>query len=76
MAYNTTASLDKLTCMDYVDFGKCQDRHGRFSWSQIDSNYSDVKLNVFEKDDNKEFRVVQSLTMGQADFNQFMRMRN
>ena len=30
MAYNTTALLDKLTCTDYVDFGKCQDRFGRF----------------------------------------------
>ena len=28
MAYNTTASLDKLTCNVYVDFGKCQDRFG------------------------------------------------
>ena len=31
MTYNTTASLDKLTCTDYVDFGKCQDRFGQFS---------------------------------------------
>ena len=23
IAYNTTASLDKLTCTDYKDFGKC-----------------------------------------------------
>ena len=23
MAYNTTASMDKLTCTDYVDFDKC-----------------------------------------------------
>ena len=30
MAYNTTASLDKLNCTDYVDFGKCQDRFGQF----------------------------------------------
>ena len=30
MDYETTASLDKLTCTDYVDFGKCQDRFGRF----------------------------------------------
>ena len=76
MAYNTTASLDKLTCTDYVDFGKCQDRLGRFSWSKNDSNYLDVKLNVFRKDDEKEFRLVQNLTMGEADFNQFMRLRN
>ena len=76
MAYNTTASLDKLTCTDYVDFGKCQDRFGRFSWSKNDSNYFDVKLKVFRKDDKKEFRLVQKLTMGEADFNQFMRLRN
>ena len=25
MAYNTTASLDKLSCTDYVDLDKCQD---------------------------------------------------
>ena len=69
MAYNTTASLDKLTCTDYVDFGKCQDRFGLFSWSKNDSNYLDVKLKVFRKDDKKEFRLVQNLTMGEADFN-------
>ena len=44
MSYNTTSSLDKLTCIDYVDFGECQDRFGRFSWSKNDSNYLDVKL--------------------------------
>ena len=76
MAYNTTASLDKLTFTDYVDFGKCQDRFGRFSWSKNHSNYLDVKFKVFRKDDKKEFRLVQNLTMGEADFNQFMRLRN
>ena len=76
MAYNTTASLDKLTCTNYVDFGKCQDKFGRFSWSKNDSNYLDVKLKLFRKDDKKEFRLVQNLTMGKADFNQFMRLRN
>ena len=58
MAYNTTVSLDKLTCTDYVNFGKFQDRFGQFSWSQNDSDYLDVKLKVFKKDDNKEFRLV------------------
>ena len=38
MAYNTTASLDKLACTDYVDFGRSQDRFGRFSWTKIDFN--------------------------------------
>ena len=68
--------MDKLNCTDYVDFGKCQDRFGRFSWSKNDSNYLDVKLKVLRKDDKKEFRRVQNLTMGEADFNQFMRLRN
>ena len=68
--------MEKLTCTDNVDFGKCQDIFGRFFWSKNDSNYLDVKLKVFNKDDNKEFRLVQNLTMGEADFNQFMRLRN
>ena len=69
MAYNTTAFLDKLTCTDYVDFGKCQDRFGQFSWSKIDSHFLDVKLKMFNKNDNREFRPVQNLTMGEADSN-------
>ena len=59
-----------------MDFGKGQDRFGRFSWSKNDSNYLDVKLKVSRKDDKKEFRRVQNLTTGEADFNQFMRLRN
>ena len=51
MAYNITDTLDKLTCTDYVDFGKCQDIFGQFSWTKIDSNYLDVKLKVFKRED-------------------------
>ena len=58
-----------------MDFGKCQDRFRQFLWSKNDSNYLDVKLKVFRKDDKKEFRLVQNLTMGEADFKQFMRLR-
>ena len=76
MAYNTTVSLDKLTWTDYVDSGKCQDRFEQFSWSKNECNHSDAKLKVFRKDDKKEFRLVQNLTMGEADFNQFMQLRN
>ena len=76
MPYNTTASLDKLTCTDYVDFDKCQDRFGHFFWSRSDSNYLDVEHKVFRKDDKKEFQLVQNLAMGEADFNQFMKLRN
>ena len=45
-------------------------------WSKNNSNYLDVKLKVFKNDDKKKFRLVQNLTMGEADFNQFTRLRN
>ena len=76
MTHNTTDSRDKLTFTDHLEFGKCQDRFGHFFLSKNDSNYLDVKLKVFKKDDNKEFRLVQNLTMGEADFKQFLRLRN
>ena len=77
MTYNTTETLDKLTCTDYVDFGKCQDRFGRISWSKNDSNYLEIKLKVVKREDkNAEFRLRQNLSMGEADFNQFIRQRS
>ena len=76
MAYNTTATLDKLAYTDYVDFGKCQDRFGRISWSKNSFDYLDMKLKVFKRDENKQFRLAQNLTMGEADFIQFFRLRN
>ena len=57
-------------------FDKGQDRFGHFSWSKNDSNYLDVKLNVFKKDDNKQFQLVQILTRGEVDFIRFMQLRN
>ena len=70
MAYNATASLDKLTCTDYVDFGKSSDRFGRFSWTKNDSNYLDIKLKVIKREDKiAEFRQRQSFSMGEDDFN-------
>ena len=71
MAYNTTATLGRLSCTDYVDFGKCQKRFGRICWTKIDS--MDIKLKVFKREDkNAEFRLRQNFAMGEADFNQFI----
>ena len=64
MAYNTTATLDVLACSDYVDFGNCQDRFGRISWSKKSFDYLDVKLKVFKRDKHKQFRLA---PMGEAD---------
>ena len=33
-------------------------------------------MQLLKKDDNKGFRLAQNLTLGEADFNQFMRLRN
>ena len=76
MAYNTTASLDKLTCTDYLGFGKCQDRFVQFSWSKKDFNYLDGKLKKLNSDDNRDFRLVQNPTMGEADFNHSIQLRS
>ena len=38
MAFKTTASLDKLTCPEYVDFLKCQEIRSIFlveKWFQL-----------------------------------------
>ena len=76
MASETTATLDTLACFDYVDFGKGQDRFGRTFWSKNSFDYLDVKLKVLKRNENKQFRLAQNLTMGEADFNQFLRLKN
>ena len=74
MAYNTSETLDKLACTNYVDFGQSQDRFGRHSWSRNDSNYWHIKLKVFKREDkNAEFRLRQNLSRVEVDFNQFIR---
>ena len=70
-------TLDKLACNDYVDFGKCQERFGRFSWTKNDSKYLDIQLKVFKREGkNAKVRLRQNFTMGEADFSQFIRQRN
>ena len=74
MASTTSASLDKLTCTNYVDFGKCHDKFGRFLWYKKDSNYLDIKVKVFNRAENRGFCLGQNLTMGEADFERFIRL--
>ena len=69
--------MGNLACTDYLDFGKCQDRFGQFSWTLKDSNNSDFQLIVFKREDKKaEFRLKQNFTMGKTYFNQSIRQRN
>ena len=77
MAYNTTATLDKQSCTDSVDFGKCRKRFGQTFGAKNDSNYLDIKLKAFKREDkNGEFRLRQNVSMGEAEFKQFIRQRN
>ena len=60
-----------------MDFGQNQDRFGQLSRTRNDSNYLDIKLKVFKRENKKaEFRLRQSFNMGEGDFNQFIRQRN
>ena len=70
------SNLGQLACTDYVNFSECQDRLGWISWSKGSFDYLDVKLKVFKKDENNEFRLAQNFTMWEADFNQFIRLKN
>ena len=76
MAYKTTVPLDKLARTDYVVFGRCQDRLGRTFSSKNSFYYLDVKLEVFKKVEDKEFRLTQNLTKREADFIRFIRLRD
>ena len=67
MAYNTTASLDKLTCTDYVDFGKSSNKFGRFSWTKYvvaadnflrERNLSPVLQSTLSKDMEEQLKLV------------------
>ena len=48
----------------------------KFSWSKNSLDYLDMKLKVFKKDEKREFRLAQNLTMGETEFNHFIRLRN
>ena len=76
MAYNTTDPLEKLTYGSFVGLQKCNDKFGKFSWFKTDSHYLEVNLKLFKKDDNRHFRLVQNLTVGEADFSPLMQLRN
>ena len=59
-----------------MDIGKHQDRFGQIYWSKNSFDYLGVKLKVFRRDENKQLRLAENLTMGEAEFNQFIRLRN
>ena len=50
--------------------------YAKTDFSNKDFNYLEVKQNFFKNDDNKDFRLVEKLTKGEADLNQFMQLRS
>ena len=63
MAGKNTASFNRLTCTDYVDFGKSQNRFGQFFWSRRHFNYLNANLKVVNLDYNTYFNLIQSKAM-------------
>ena len=47
-----------------------------FFWSKNDSKYLDFQRKVLKIDKNRGLRLVRILARGEADFNQFMQVRN
>ena len=76
MADITAASLDKLSCTKFSDFGKRQNHLHRSSWSNLDSNFLDIMLKVFKKDDNTGFQLAEKHPRLKTYFDHFLGLRN
>ena len=74
MAHNTTATQDKLTFTEYVDFGKCQNRFGDFLGPKMTPT-TWILNSKFSRRRQKRLSPDPNLRMGEADFNKFMRLR-
>ena len=68
MADNVTASMEKLSCTDYVDLVKSEARFGQFSVSKDDSEKLDVLLKLLKINGNLDFRLIQDITMRWSEF--------
>ena len=71
----STVSLDKLTCTDYVDFGKLKTYRDNFFGPKLIPTTRMINLK-FSRETTTNFHLVQNLTMGEADLNQFLRLKN
>ena len=76
LTYNTTAPSDKKICTEYVDSRKRENGFGQVFWSENDTNYLGFELELFKTDNNRDFRLVQNLKLGEAKSTQPIRLRN
>ena len=69
-------NLGKTSLHRLCGLWQVSDRFGRFSGTKNDSNYLDIEPKLLKREDkNAEFQLRQNLSMGEADFNQFIRQR-
>ena len=76
MVYSTNCFLDNLTCTNFVDFWKVQDTFTCFCSSKNDSNYLNINMNVFKRDNKRDPRLLHNLSMWEADFNKLTQLKN
>ena len=71
MSWSNTAFWDKLDCTDYKDLENI-----KTDLVQKRIQKLGLKLKVFKKNDNKDFRLIQNPTTGETVCNNFMNLRN
>ena len=80
MTYSLIGSLNSLSCIHFVDFGKNEDCFGKISCSQKGNNDNkslETQLKVFRKDNGGgQFRKHQQIYLGKSQLNQHQRFRN
>ena len=72
---NTTASSEKLVCPFLCGFWQKWRTVWTIFWYKNNSNYLEVKPEVFERDANRNFRLVLNTTMEESGCHQFLLMQ-
>ena len=76
MTYNTTVFLTKSLVSAMWTLENANTDLVDSFWCEKDSNYLDVIFEFFWKDDDRDFQLVQNITMGESNFNQFKQPTN
>ena len=73
MASNTTASINKLSCTNYVDSGKLNDRFGIFPGLKTTPTSIILEINVVKEIANEDYRLVENTTILQKSTKKYLR---
>ena len=72
---NTTDSWDKLTCIEYVDIGKCHDRFALFFCPKLILTFWMLTLKCSGETTTESF-AWSTISMGEAVSYQFMQLKD